>query len=88
MNLKSDAKLRRALGISKEMHEIFSELLRRDRIEATKGGQRPKSCREQIIIPNFYRSIIKIQAIIFCILLAYLYLCSVNSITLLKSKCV
>ena len=66
MNLKSDAKLRRVLAISKYLGLIFAELLRRDRLDATKEAQRPKSCREQIIIPNFYRSIIKIQAIIFC----------------------
>ena len=43
--LNHNAKLRRVLAISKEMREIFSELLRRDRLEATKGDQRPKSCR-------------------------------------------
>ena len=45
MNLKSDAKLRRVLAISKYLGLIFAELLRRDRLDATKGGQRPKSCR-------------------------------------------
>ena len=32
----------------------FSELLRRGGMDATKGAQRPKSCREQINIPNYF----------------------------------
>ena len=40
-----DAKVRRVLAISKYLGNIFIELLRRGGIEATKGNQRPKSCR-------------------------------------------
>ena len=52
--LNHNAKVRRVLANSKYLGQIFIELLRRDRLEATKGGQRPKSCREQINIPNYF----------------------------------
>ena len=44
--LNHNAKVRRVWVISKYLGQIFIELLRRGGIEATKGDQRPKSCRE------------------------------------------
>ena len=52
--LNHNAKLRRVWVIPKYFGQIFSELLRRGGRDATKGGQRPKSCREQINIPNYF----------------------------------
>ena len=40
-----DAKVRRVSAISKYLGQFFSELLRRGGMDATKGGQRAKTCR-------------------------------------------
>ena len=50
--LFATAKVQRLLPDSKNLGEIFSELLRQGGNETTKGAQRPKDCREQINIPN------------------------------------
>ena len=52
--LNHNAKVRRVLAISKYLGQIFSELLRLGGRDATKGAQRPKSCREQIYFPNYF----------------------------------
>ena len=52
--LIDDAKVRRVLPDSKYSGEIFSELLRQGIKDATKGGLRAKSCREQRILPNYF----------------------------------
>ena len=43
--LIDDAKVQRVWAISKYLGQFFSELLRRGGMDATKGNQRPKSCR-------------------------------------------
>jgi hypothetical protein len=47
MNLKSDAKVRWIFADSKELQQIFFELLRRSGGSATKGQNRVKCCRKQ-----------------------------------------
>jgi hypothetical protein len=52
--LIDDAKVQRLLPDSKNLGEIFSELLRQGGNETTKLAQGAKSCREQRILPNYF----------------------------------
>jgi hypothetical protein len=52
--LIDDAKVRRFCPDSKNLGEIFPELLRQGIIDATKLAQGAKSCREQRILPNYF----------------------------------